>query len=274
MAMQETVIEARRTTGAYFKDLLHYRELFYFFAWRDIVVRYKQAFFGIAWALFRPLITMALFTLIFSQLAHFPAAGIPYPLFALAGMVPWMLFANVLTETTLSLLNNPSLLSRVYFPRMILPASQILVQFVDFSIALALLFVFILFWGNISFFTFVFLPLFVTLLLLLCLGWALILSALTVKYRDIRYIVPFLVQFGIYLSPVGYGSFMIPEPWQWLYFLNPMAGIIEGFRWAIFGLNPPYLLEAVSTSCVVTLLLLWGGYTYFRAMERHFGDLI
>ena len=272
--MHETVIEARRPRGEYVKDLLRHKELFYFFAWRDIVVRYKQAFFGIAWALFRPLITMALFTLIFSKLANFPSVGVPYPLFALSGMVPWMLFANVLTETTVSLLNNPSLLSRVYFPRMILPASQILVQLVDFLIALALLFVFILFWGNISFFTFVFLPFFVTLLLLLCLGCGLILSALTVKFRDVRYIVPFLVQFGIYLSPVGYGSFMIPVAWQWLYFLNPMAGIIEGFRWSIFGIAQPYLVESVAISCAVTALILWVGYRYFRVAERHFGDLL
>ena len=272
--MKEVVIAARRQGGEYLKDLLRHRELFYFFAWRDILVRYKQAFFGVAWALFRPLITMALFTLIFSKLAHFPSEGIPYPLFALSGMVPWMFFSNSITETTLSLLNNPTLISRIYFPRMILPASQILVQGVDFLIALGLLFIFILFWGNISFFTFVFLPLFVTLVILLSLGCGLILSALTVKYRDVRYVIPFFVQFGIYLSPVGYGSFMIPESWHWLYFLNPMAGIIEGFRWSIFGRVPPYLFEAVALSSLVTGVILLVGYHYFRRMESQFGDLI
>lgn len=237
-------------------------------------MRYKQAFFGVAWALIRPLLTMALFTFIFGRLANFPSDGIPYPLFALSGMVPWMLFASSLQETTPCLLNNPSLLSRVYFPRLVIPASQIIVQFVDFLIALVLLFALILWYGDIFFWNFFFLPLLIALTLALCLGCSLILSALTVQYRDIRYVIPFVVQFGMYVSPVGYGSFLIPEKWQWLYFLNPMAGIIEGFRWSIFGVNPPYLLQALSTSILMTLFINWLGLKVFRKMERRFGDII
>lgn len=275
MEKKETlVIEASRTQNEYFKDLIRYRELFYFFAWRDILVRYKQAFFGVTWALIRPLITMALFTFIFGKLANFPSEGVPYPLFALAGMVPWMLFANTIQEATPCLLNNPSLLSRIYFPRVVIPASLILVQLVDFAITLVLLFGLILWQGDISFWHFLCLPFFVLLSFLLCLGCSLLLSSLTVQYRDIRYVIPFFVQFGLYLSPVGYGSFMIPEKWQWLYFMNPMAGIIEGFRWSIFGVTQPYLLQAILTSIIVTFFLLAVGFRVFRKMERRFGDII
>lgn len=275
MEKKETlVIEANRTQNEYFKDLIRYRELFYFFAWRDIIVRYKQAFFGVAWALIRPLITMALFTLIFGKLANFPSEGVPYPLFALAGMVPWMLFANTIQEATPCLLNNPSLLSRIYFPRVVIPASLILVQFVDFLITLILLFGMVFWIGNILFWHFFILPFFVLLAMLLCLGCSLLLSALTVQFRDIRYVIPFFVQFGLYLSPVGYGSFMIPEKWQWLYFLNPMAGIIEGFRWSIFGIYQPYLPMALGLSVTITLALLFIGFKVFRTMERRFGDII
>jgi lipopolysaccharide transport system permease protein len=274
MNKPELIIEADRAQKDYLKDVVLYRELFYFFTWRDLLVRYKQAFFGIAWALFRPLLTMALFTFIFSRLANFPSDGVPYPLFALAGMIPWLLFANTLAEVPLCLLNNPHLVAKVYFPRIIIPASQIFVQFADFLIALILLFALILYMGDINFFTFVCLPLIISLLLLLCLGVSLFLSALVVKYRDVRYVIPFFVQFGMYLSPVGYGSFMIPEKWQWVYFLNPMAGIIEGFRWSLFGVTPPYLLESMLISAAVTGVILAGGYIYFRNRESQFGDMI
>ena len=217
---------------------------------------------------------MALFTFIFGQLAHFSSEGIAYPLFALSGMIPWLLFSNSLTETTLSLLNNPSLISRVYFPRMIIPAAQVMVQCVDFLVTLGLLFILVPFMGAFNFATLIFLPFFIVLTLILCLASGLFLSAVTVKYRDVRYIVPFLVQFGMYLSPVGYGSFLIPEKWQWLYFLNPMAGLIEGFRFALFGLQPPFLIEGVAFSVVITAALLVFSISYFRKVERTFGDII
>ena len=272
--MPSLVLEAKREPKEYWKDLYRHRELFFFFAWRDILVRYKQAFFGIAWALIRPLLTLALFTLIFGRLAGFSSEGIPYPLFALAGMTPWLLFANVLSEATLSLLNNPSLISRVYFPRMIIPASQILVQFVDFLISLALLFCLIMFMGDFNGWTLLALPVFILQLLLLCLGCAFFLAAITVKWRDVRYIVPFFVQFGLYLSPVVYGSSMIPEKWRWLYFLNPMAGLIEGFRWSIFGIGIPDLLSGVLISAMMTALILFLGIRYFKKSERQFGDIL
>lgn len=272
--MQEIKIEANRAQKEYWVDLYRHRELFYFFTWRDIIVRYKQAFFGIAWALIKPLITIALFTFIFGKLANFPSEGIPYSLFALSGMLPWLLFSSSLSETTTALLNNPNLIAKVYFPRMILPVSQILVQMVDFGITLMLLFGLMAYWGVYSVATLWALPFLILLLVILSIGCGLLLSAVTVKYRDVRYIVPFIVQIGLYLSPVGYGSFMIPEKWQWLYFMNPVAGIIEGFRWALFGLNPPYLLQALLTSVAVTFILLFCGYKVFRKVERSFGDII
>lgn len=272
--MKDVILEAKRPQKEYWKDLYRHRELFYFFAWRDVIVRYKQAFFGIAWALIRPLLTMLLFTFIFSRLAGLPSEGIPYYLFALAGLTPWLLFANVLTETTLSLLNNPNLISRVYFPRMIIPSSQIIVQFVDFSISMVLLFALILYSGIYNGLTLLFLPLFIVQLLALCLGCALFLSSITVKWRDVRYLVPFFVQFGMYVSPVGYGSFMIPESYHWIYFLNPMAGIIEGFRWSIFGTAIPDLSLAIGESLVVTALIVMLGVLYFRKSESQFGDII
>ena len=270
--MRERQIEAKATRADYLIELFRARELFYFFAWRDLLVRYKQAFFGIAWALFRPLMAMALFTLIFSQMAHFESAGVPYPLFALAGMLPWMLFSSSLSETAVSLINHPSLLSRVYFPRMILPASQVLVQLADFLVALVLLLGLMLVWGGALPLSFALLPLLVVLALLLCLGCGLIVSALTLKYRDVRHTIPFFIQLGIYLSPVGYGSFMIPEAWRSLYFLNPVAGIIEGLRAALFGVVPPYLFEALSMSIAITLGLLVCGFCYFQRCERQMGD--
>lgn len=272
--MPPLILEANRTEKAYWTDLFRHRELFYFFALRDVLVRYKQAALGIAWALFRPLVTMALFTFLFGQVAHFSSMGIPYPLFVLAGMIPWMFFSAVMTETCTSLLNNPALLTRVYFPRMIIPASSILVQFVDFIITFGLLFILVPFLGEISFSTLPFLLFYTLLLFLLCLGSGLFLSAVTLKWRDVRYIVPFFSQFGLYLSPVAYGSFIVPERLHWLYFMNPMAGIIEGYRYALFGVYPDYLLQATLYSVVISFVILYIGMKSFRKMERDFGDMV
>lgn len=265
------IIKANQNNEEYFKELFRYRELFYFFAWRDILVRYKQAFFGVSWALIRPLLTMALFTLIFGTLAHFPSGNVPYPLFALAGLLPWQLFASTLLESSVCLLNNPQLLSKVYFPRLIIPASQLLVQGVDFGINLVLLLILMVCFGEVHA-EIIYLPLFILLVAILCLAISFFLSAVTVKYRDVRFIVQFAVQFGIYISPVGYGSFIIPEKYQWLYFLNPLAGIIEGFRWSLFGIEPP--MQAWISSVLISFLLLVVGYLYFRRVEKQFGDII
>jgi len=225
------VIDANRIQKEYFKDLFRFRELFYFFAWRDILVRYKQTYLGILWGLIRPLLNMAIFAFVFGKVANLSSDKVSYPLFILAGMVPWQLFASCLLETSNSLVNNAPMISKVYFPRMILPVSYIIVNSIDFLISLGLLFILFIATGAAWPPTLLFLPVFIFLVLLLCLGASLWMAAITVRYRDFRFIVPFVTQFGMFISPVGYGSFLVPEGWRWLYFINPMAGLIEGFRW-------------------------------------------
>jgi len=266
------VIEANKIQKNYFKDLCCYRELFYFFAWRDILVRYKQAVFGILWALIRPLLNMGIFAFLFGKIAHFPSDNIPYPLFVLAGLLPWQLFSNSVNEGCLSLLNNAQLISKVYFPRMIIPVAQIIVHFIDFFISLALLFLLGILWGTLSWHTLLALPFFIILTGMLCIGTSLLLSALTMQYRDIRFLVPFFVQFGLFISPVGYGSFIIQTSLKWLFFLNPLVGIIDGFRWAFFGISHPDILYTVSFSVLITLGVLLSGFYFFRKIERTFAD--
>jgi lipopolysaccharide transport system permease protein len=268
------VIEANRIQKEYLKDLFRHRELFYFFAWRDIVVRYKQAVFGVAWALLRPLLNMAIFSFIFGYIAKLPSDNVNYPIFVLAGMLPWQLFANALVDTCNCLVGTPQLLTKTYFPRMIVPSAQIIVHLVDFGISLLLLLGLGLWFWQIDFITLLTLPLFVLLALFLCLGSGLWISALTVKYRDFRFIVPFVAQFGIFLSPVAYGSFLIPERWQWLYALNPMVGIINGFRWAFFGISSPHMESSLFISFAVSMLIFVTGFRYFRKTERTFADQI
>lgn len=270
----DLVIEANSEPKEYLKDVIRYRELFFFLAWRDILVRYKQAAFGIAWAIIRPLLNMAMFTLIFGKIAHLSSSNIPYPLFVLAGMLPWQLVSGAAFDTCNILINNVHLITKIYFPRIILCTSQILVQLVDFAINLALLFILMLFMGTGDITTLWSLPLFLLLALILCTGTGLWLSAITVQYRDFRFIVQFLVQFGLFASPVGYGSFIIPGMWKWLFFLNPMVGIIDGFRWALFGISDPDMMWSLLFSAVTSTLLLITGLRYFRHMERTFADKI
>lgn len=258
----------------YLKDLLRYRELFYFLSLRDILVRYKQAFFGISWALVRPILNMIVFTMLFGKIAHLPSDGVNYPLFVLAGMLPWQLFSNSIGDASNSLVNNSNLISKIYFPRILIPAAQISVHVVDFAMGIGLLLLLSLCTGSLNFMTIFALPTFIGLGTLLCLACGLWLSALTVEYRDFRFIVPFVVQFGMFISPVGYGTFVIPEQWRWLFFLNPMVGIIDGFRWAFFGISHPYILFSIGISAVITLSLLLTGFLYFRRMERTFADRI
>lgn len=267
-------IDPNRAQTEYFKDLFRYRELFYFFAWRDIVVRYKQTLLGVIWVLFRPLMNMAVFAFIFGKVANLASNHVNYPLFVLAGMLPWLLFAGCLVDTSNSLVNNAHMITKVYFPRIILPVSYLMVHFVDFLIGLAMLFVLFLCMGYLNQWTLFALPIFIALTLVLCLGTSLWLAAANVRYRDLRFIVPFLVQFGLFISPVGYGSFLVPEPWRWFYFLNPMAGIIEGFRWCCFGVYHPDLPLAVALSCVVNIILLVSGFRFFRKIERIVADVI
>lgn len=268
------VIEETGSQREYIKDLFRYRELFYFFAWRDIVVRYKQTFLGILWSLIRPIMNMAVFAFVFGKVANLPSQDVSYPLFVLAGMIPWQLFSSCLVDASTSLVNHAAMLSKVYFPRIILPVTHIIVNFTDFMISLVMLFALFLFSGSLNHWTILLLPLFILLTLSLCLGASLWLSALTVRYRDFRFIIPFVVQFGVFISPVGYGSFLVPPFWQWLYFLNPMAGIIEGFRWCCFGIYYPALPVAIILSIAINMLILVSGFRFFRKMERVFADII
>lgn len=272
--MQPLILEPNRPQTAYWRDLYRHRELFFFFAWRDILVRYKQAALGIAWALFRPIISMMIFTFIFSYLANFPSEGVGYPLFVLSGMVPWLFVSSVLMETTTCLLNNPALLTRVYFPRLIIPASSVIVQSVDFLISLGLLFFLIPFMGSLSYSTLPYALYYLFLLTLFTVGCGMFLSAITLKWRDVRYLVPFFSQIGMYLSPVAYSSALIPENWQWVYFLNPVAGIIEGLRFSIFGVTPTFLFEATVIATLTSLATFVIGLRVFQKFEPNFGDMI
>lgn len=270
----EVLITAETPNSAYWHDLVRYRELFYFFAWRDILVRYKQAVLGVAWALIRPLLNMLLFAFLFGRVANLPSGDINYALFVLAGMLPWQLYAFSSVDTCNSLVNNAHMISKVYFPRIIMPLSQIIVYLVDFSIGLLLLFLLLPFLGGLSWGTVAALPLFIALVSLLSAGTGLWLSALTVRYRDFRLIVPFFVQLSMFLSPVGYGTFVIAEQWRWLYCLNPLVGVIDGFRWALFGLSYPGMDYSIYCSIAVTALLVATGFFYFRSMEKTFADQI
>lgn len=270
----ELVVMAGRGTAQYWRDLWHYRELFFFLAWRDLAVRYKQTSIGVAWALIRPLLTMLIFTLLFGRIAKLPSPGdVPYALLVMAGMLPWTFFASALAESSQSILTNANLISKVYFPRLITPAAVVLVTFVDLLISGVLLAGLMLWYGRLPPTQILLLPLFLVEALAAALGAGLWLSALTVKYRDFRYIVPFLVQFGVYVSPVGFSSDVIPADYRLLYALNPMTGIIEAFRWSLLG-TPSFHAAEQAISLTVTLLLLVTGFRYFRGTERQFADTI
>lgn len=269
---QFITIEAKSIDRQYLNDLFRFKDLFLFFAARDILVRYRQAFFGISWALIRPLLTMAVFALIFGKFAKLPSEGISYPLFVLAGMIPWQLFANATQDGCYCLLNNTHLITKAYFPRVIIPASQIMVHLVDFAVNVAFLIILFLCIGQPFIYTSIFSILFFLQLVALCFGLGLWFSALTVKYRDFKIIIPFVLQFGMFFSPVGYGTFLVPLPWQYIYFLNPLVGIIDGFRWSLFGISYPLLAVSITFSTVMSIFLLVTGFYYFRNMERSFAD--
>ncbi len=270
----ELIIEAGHTERNYWRDLFRYRELFYFLAWRDVLVRYKQTMIGVLWAVLRPFLTMIVFVLVFSRIAKLPAEGIPYPVMVFAAMLPWQLFATALSEGSGSLISNANLISKVYFPRMIVPASAVVVAFVDFIISTALLALLMIYYHVWPSWHLLALPLFTIGALIASTGAGLWLAALNVEYRDFRYVVPFLVQFGLYLSPVGFSSAVVPERWRLLYSLNPMVGVIDGFRWAISGGRAPLYLPGIWVGLTVITLLLAGGIWYFRRMERTFADVI
>jgi lipopolysaccharide transport system permease protein len=270
----DLIIEPKRSAKNYWRDLWKYRELFYFLAWRDILVRYKQTVIGIAWSVVRPFLTMIVFTFIFGSIAKLPSNGVPYPILVYSAMLPWQFFANSLAESSNSLIENSNLLTKVYFPRLIVPTSSVIVSLIDFGISFVILIglmVFFQFTPSIYILT---LPLFLIMGLLTALGAGLWFSSLNVKYRDFRYIVPFIVQFGLYISPVGFSSSVIPAQWRLLYSINPMVGVIDGFRWAILGSQTAFYWPGFVLSIGLTLLLLISGIIHFRKVERVFADVI
>ena len=271
---RELVIEAGRTEAQYLKDIWRYRELFYFLAWRDIIVRYKQTVLGITWALIRPLLATLVSTVVFGNLAKFPSDGVPYPILVVAGVLPWQFFANSLTECSLSLINNANLVAKIYFPRLIVPASAVIVSFVDLLISGIILLGLMAWYNFIPDWRIITLPLFILIAFAAALGGGLWLAALNVKYRDFRHIVPFIVQFGFYISPVPYSSSVVPEKWRLLYSLNPMVSAIDGFRWALLGGRSPLYLPGFIVSLGVISLVLASGIWYFRKTERTFADVI
>jgi len=271
----DLLIEAGRGEKNYWRDLWRYRELFYFLAWRDILVRYKQTAIGIAWALVRPFLTMLVFTFIFSRVAKLPAPGsVPYALLVFAAMLPWQFFSTALGEASNSLIGNANLISKVYFPRLIVPAGSVITSFVDFLITLALMAGMMIWYGFLPDWRLLTLPLFMALAFGSAFGAGLWLCALNVRYRDFRYIVPFIVQFGLYLSPVGFSSNIVPEGLRLIYACNPMVGVIDGFRWALLRGQSPLAAPALIASILGASVLCLSGIWYFRRTEKTFADII
>jgi homopolymeric O-antigen transport system permease protein len=271
----DILIEAGRVEKNYWQDLWRYRELFYFLAWRDILVRYKQTVIGVAWALVRPFLTMLVFTFIFSKVAKLPAPGaVPYALLVFAAMLPWQFFSTALSESSGSLIGNSNLISKVYFPRLIVPAGSVITSFVDFLITLGLMAAMMIWYGFLPDWRLLALPLFVALAFGSAFGAGLWLCALNVRYRDFRYIVPFIVQFGLYVSPVGFSSSIVPESMRLIYACNPMVGVIDGFRWALLRGQSPLDSSTLIASTLVTLFLCLTGVWYFRRTEKTFADII
>lgn len=270
-----TLLEPGRAARHYWRDLWVYRELFLILAWRDLSVRYKQTVIGVAWAVMRPLLTIAIFSFIFGRVAHLPSAGhAPYPVMVTVGTLVWTLFSSILSDGSNCLVINANLIGKVYFPRLIVPLSTVAVALTDAAITLVLLFAMMAFYGFVPDWRIIFLPVFAGLTVLAALGPALMMAAMNVKYRDFRYVIPFVIQFGAYVSPVGYTSDVVPRGLRLLYSLNPIVGAIDGMRWCLLhgeaSLNVPGFL----TSLAVVAVLLWAGIAYFRATERSFADLI
>lgn len=269
------VLEPGSTEKHYYADLWRYRELFVILAWRDLAVRYKQTLIGVAWAVLRPWLTMVVLTVIFGRVAALPSDGqTPYALLVFAGLLPWTLFSTALSEASNSLIGNANLISKVYFPRLIVPAAAVVTACVDFLLSFVMLLGLLVYYQFVPGWHLLLLPLFVLLALLVSLGPGLWITALNVKYRDFRYVIPFIVQFGLYISPVGFSSQVISEQWRWLYGLNPMVGVIDGFRWCILGGDSPIYWPGFTLSLVVVAGFLWLGVSQFRKMEKSFADLI
>ena len=271
----QIILEPGRTEKNYWRDLWRYRELFQVLAWRDVSVRYKQTVIGVAWAILRPFLAMVIFTVIFARLAKLPSEGkAPYALMVFVGMLPWTFFSTALSDASNSLIGNANLISKVYFPRLIIPTATVIVGFVDLLISFGILAAMLIWYRFEPSWHIFLLPVFVLLAFLASLGPGLWVTALNVKYRDFRYIVPFIVQFGLYVSPVGFSSTVVPEKWRLLYSLNPIVGVIDGFRWCVLrGESHLYMPGFLMSLCVVALFV-WLGIAYFRRTERSFEDMI
>jgi lipopolysaccharide transport system permease protein len=271
----EFVIEAGRTELHYWHDLWRYRELFYTLAWRDLAVRYKQTVIGVAWALLRPLLIMVIFTVVFGRIAKLPSVGAaPYAIMVYAAMLPWQFFSAAMSEASNSLILNANLISKVYFPRLIVPAASVITSLVDFLISFTILVVMMAWYKYWPDWRLLSLPLFMALAFGSAMGVGVWLCAMNVKYRDFRYIVPFIVQFGLYISPVGFSSSVVPAQWRFLYSLNPIVGVIDGFRWALLRGDAQLDWPDVLMSIAVTVILYLTGIWYFRKVERTFADVI
>lgn len=269
------VLQAGQAERNYWLDLWRYRELFSMLARRDVVVRYKQTAIGVGWAVVRPFLTMIIFSILFSRIANLSSDGnVPYPVLVFAGMLPWFLFSSILSDASNSMVSNANLVGKVYFPRIVIPVATAVVALVDFGINLVLFFVLMVwfkFWPN---WQIVFLPAFILLAVLASLGPALLITALNVRYRDFRYIIPFIIQFGLYVSPVGFSSAVVPDQWRLLYSLNPAVGVIDGFRWSLLGGESQLYVPGFLLSLCIVAFLLWLGVWHFRRTERTFADLL
>jgi lipopolysaccharide transport system permease protein len=272
--MPELLIEAGHVERQYWRDLWRYRELFYFLAWRDLLVRYKQTVVGVAWSLIRPLLTVLVLTVVFGKLGKMPSGGIPYPLLAFCGMLPWQFFSTAMSESGNSLVVNLNLISKIYFPRLIITASSVITSFVDFLVSAAFLVVLMIWYRYTPPAAVAFLPFFVLLAFAASFGVGTWISALMVQYRDFRIIVPFIVQFGLYLSPVGFQSSVVPERFRLLYAFNPMVGVIDGFRWCLLGGQQHLYWPGLAVSVASVTILVTTGIWYFRKTEQTFADVI
>jgi lipopolysaccharide transport system permease protein len=273
-AQQEILITPNRIVTNYWRDIWRYRELFWFMAWRDILLRYKRMTIGVAWAILRPVLTMLVFTLVFSRVARLPSDGVPYPLMVFAGMLPWQFFASAFTDAGNSLSNKETIITKVYFPRLIVPVSAIVVSLADLLCALLVLVGLFAWYKLLPDMRIMALPVCVALVFLIALGAGLWISALTAQYKDFRYLTPFITQLGLYLSPVGFSSSVVPENWRDLFALNPMVGVIETFRWSLLGLTPDDMEKHIAMSFMIGLFLLTTGLLYFRRVERNLAELL
>jgi lipopolysaccharide transport system permease protein len=274
MARHCTEIQSGKRQRGLLGKLWSYRELFFFLAWRDVLVRYKQTVLGVLWGVLRPILAVGVFSLIFGSIAKLPTQGVPYPILVFSAMLPWQFFANCLSESSTSLIANVNLISKVYFPRIIIPISSMLVNLIDFVVTFFFFCLLLLFYsGNLSW-NWLLIPFLLCWTIFISLGFGFWFSALNVKYRDFRYIVPFLIQFGLYVSPVGFSSIIVPGKWRHLFYLNPMAGVIDSFRWVLLNGKALLFWPGIFASALVTLLVFVSGFFYFSRTEKTFADVI